>query len=286
MVNKMGWDKNNKIEQRVEKPVEVKTVEVENKKQRIYDPEKKKVMTFYGRKGEGKTTALLSLIDKKDKVLLISFDGMSGIIQRNFFPELNVDIYDAYEKPRFVIDEKNDGTLLPIESVENAYYNCQELLKKLKDTKVGQYDIIVFDGLNIGEKLAESFMRFRKGLKFDEAFADFNNWKIRNAVVNSWFWQAVEKANKGVIYTLYPVEDIRKKEKGQTIDSEQIPKYAEDVMYLTSVVIKIERRMIRNQAGNEEKKHYAIVESSKIKDIEDGKIYDITNKNLSAYIKM
>lgn len=273
-----------KVEEAKKEPLVSK--EQNNADESIYNPEKIKVITFYGHKGCGKTTALLSVLDKKNKVLLISFDGMSRIIAKNFFPELtNIEVYDAIKFPRIVIDEKNDGTYVPYESIQNAYKNCQLLLERLKAVKKGDYDIIIFDGLNIAEKLAEGYMRYQKNLKFDEAFADFNNWKIRNAYISSLFWTGITKANNAVFYTLYPVEDVRKKKDGQVIDSESIPKYSEEVMYMTSIVIRIDRRDVPSQNGSQ-KRYFATIESSKIKSVPSGKVIDITNKKLSDEVSL
>ncbi len=282
----MAWNErkieNNKVEEVAKKEVVEKTIENSNPKV------KPKIVTLYGQKGVGKTYSSLSLLNKNDKILVISFDGKSEQIGRQFFSDYQIDYYDAIDNdkfPRIVFVEKNDETLEVIESIENGFANWQNLLKKLSALETGKYDFILYDGLNLAERLSEAVMRYKKGLKYDENFTDFNNWKIRNNNVNSLLIVAQKKVNKGILYTVYPTEDVRKKKDGQVIDSEQMPKYVEEVMWQTDIVIKISSKNVKVN-NSEVKKYYATIESSKFKEIPSGTTYDVTGHNLSDFIRV
>lgn len=252
------------------------------------DPEtsqrKKKsiVISLFGYKGSGKTYNTIGICKKEQKILLISFDGVSQIIAEEFYSDYSITFYDAIKHNRFILVDSPEGAYY-VESVENEYKNMDEMGKYLNSLAPGQFDVIIFDGLNFAEKMAEGYMRYKKGLKFDEKFADLNYWKIRNSQLNGIVEKAREKAGEFVIFTVYVKEQVMKKENGEVLSSIELPNYAKEIESLAVVEIRIDAKevSVKSSAGNSSTtRFFATVKSSKIKRIPTGTVVDITGKRL------
>lgn len=103
--------------------------------------------------------------------------------------------------------------------------------------------------------------------------------------MNSLLSISMQKVRKGVIYTLYTATNVKRKEEGDEIDTEEVPKYQEDAMVLTDAVIKIEKQDKRGKDGSSARSYTALIDSSKIKSIKSGTKFDITDKKLCEVLK-
>jgi len=259
----------------------------ENKVVKVKQPEiiinqihqiQKKIIVVYGRKGVGKTYNCYSLIPPNSSALVISFDGMSGIIaNRKEFKDIKFNIVNVERKPRFILQD-NGNDISAIESVENSYYNLQQILKLFKDTQDNHYDFVIIDGFNIAQKIGEAYMRYRNHIRFSDPVINLNLWKERNAVLNVILKQALRLSKKAVLYTLYTTPDIIIK-KGSVTEQGSKPNYVEDVMTMSDIVIKIETE-IQHSKDNNNINYYAIVETAKTEGIKIGEKVNITNKKL------
>jgi hypothetical protein len=251
--------------------------------------EKPYMVSVFGYKGAGKTYNALGLCRKEQKILLVSFDGVSGIVASQFFPEFDITVYNAIKNPT-VVPITDAGKTYFIESVDNGFNNLQELINFLVSLENKSYDVVIFDGLNFAERLSEAYMRKVKGLRFDENFSDFNNWKIRNSQLNGLFVLAKQKTKDIVIHTVYVEEHPTKKEGGSVISSVEMPNYVKDITALTVVEIRIDRvdEQTRMPTGEfrKDRRWKASIFSSKIKSIPTGAVYDVTGKLLSDVIKL
>lgn len=248
-------------------------VKVEEPK--IYQKEKF-VFVVYGKKGEGKTSTAMSLVGNNQTVGCISFDGMSQIIQQNFFPEMKADFYNAMRYKEITI-ERIGNKVIPVASVANACKNSYELFNYMENMK--EYDWIIVDGLNILERMVEGLMREAEGKQYSDGIINPMAWRRRNDSINAVFDYALSKARIGVIYTVYTSDKILK-ENGIETDIIELPHYVGDVAYKSHVVI---RTKVRNDKDG--RRYICIIDSSKIKNIKSGDEIDITNKRLCDFIK-
>ncbi len=247
-----------------------------------------KIISVFGYKGAGKTYNSIGLCRPDQKILAVSFDGVTEIIAKEFFPDYKITVYNAVKYPRFEWTDSPEGGYW-VESVEAGYKNLDELSNYLNSLKKDEFDVILFDGLNFAEKLAEAYMRYKKGLKYDEKFADLNNWKLRNSQLNGIILTAQRKAKDFVIYTVYLEEHPITREAGQVMTSIEMPNYVKDVTSLAVIEIKIESKDVqtKTQGTTVSKRHFfATIWSSKLKSVPTGEVYDITGKKLSEFVKL
>lgn len=238
------------------------------------------VFSIYGKKGEGKTYAGLSVIKPNESALILSFDGMSELIQKQFFSNVNAEIYNVIKEP---LDIFTDDMNEPVKtSVEAGARNTNELLKYLKSLQAQkkQYDWVVVDGYNIANILGELVMRNIYHLNAHQGVANMNAWKIRNSFLNALLDTAKSLSKIGVIYTLYSttVDDIVD---GIVVNRKSIPNYIGDIMYQTHVVIHIYQKLDKKDGSV---RYSAEIETSKFKSIKPA-IYDITNSYLYNFIR-
>ena len=247
-----------------------------------------KIISVFGYKGAGKTYNSFGLCRPDQRILAISFDGVTEIIAREFYPDYKITVYNAVKYPRYEWVDSPEGGYW-VESVEAGYKNLDELSTYLKNLKPKEFDVIFFDGLNFAEKLAEAYMRYKKGLKYDEKFADLNNWKLRNSQLNGIILEAQRKAKDFVIYTVYIEEHPTARDAGQVVSSIEMPNYVKDVTALAVVEIKIDSKDVQTKAQGatiSQRHFFATIWSSKLKAIPTGAVYDITNKRLFEFIKL
>ncbi len=272
----MSW--NNKIE-------EIKK-EDNKDKENIQETQskEKRIIVLYGQKGVGKTYNCYSLIPLKSKVLVISFDGMSQIIaERQEFKDIQFKVVNVEQKPRFILQDTGTS-IQAIESVENSFYNLQQIFRLFLNSKNNEYDFVIIDGFNIAQKIAEAYMRYNHKLRFTDNFANLNLWKERNAVLNAILKEALRISKKGLIYTLYTKSEIEIID-GVIIKQSVKPNYVEDVMTMSDIVIKIETKLQHTKNSNNIS-YYMIVETAKKENVKIGVKIDITNKKLIDIISV
>ena len=244
----------------------------------IQTQSKKVVITVFAYKGDSKTYSSFSIPAKNDKVLAISFDGMTRIIAEQFFAGQDITVYDAIDsvkRPLYPL-KMNGGKVTVEQSTENGSANMMNLLKFAYEMPDNTYDFIIADGMNLCEKLAEAVMRYNHGVKFN-AGCEWNWWDERNSIVNGLHSLFLNKAKKGVIYTVYPMNNDTLIEGERVINRSEVPKWAGDLLYQTLILLRMTKRY--NKADNKNH-YYARVETSKLKKVPSGVEYDITDKYL------
>jgi ATP:corrinoid adenosyltransferase len=243
---------------------------------------KKPTIVIYGDKGKGKTTAAYSLIRDNEKVLVISADGMSDIIAKEFFTRKNIEIYNTNKYDMIVIKKLPNGQYESMISMEAGNKNAQELIIKLQELKEDEYDWLVVDGMNVLEQnLAEAVMRFKYSLQISDGVKNLSWWRDRSNYINFLFDICLKKAKKGVIYTLYPKIVEKKMTDGEVLEKEEFPHYAADLMYKTLIVLRVDNKKVKG-----EQRYFVDVITSKLARIKTGDVIDYTGKNLYDLVKI
>lgn len=222
------------------------------------------VITVYGEKGDGKTTAAISIglgevegFNVKGKtVAVLSFDHKGQRIARVF--NENVVAYDAV---RYVIDDhgKHDDKELTKSSCKNMLY----LFRLVESMNV---DIIVVDGSEILTQQAEMLMRYNNDLGVSENFANIGLWKERKIILKRFHRLCTMHSNVAVIYTTY-TDVVSTIAHGKTIKTAKVPKWVGTLLLETDIVARVKK------VDDEYKMK---VESSKMHEISEEKVFDVT----------
>lgn len=217
------------------------------------------VVVTYGEKGIGKTYSAFTL---PGVIACLSFDRMSVPIKQNFFAnDSRIHVYDAI---RYYHEESSTERLdSAVDTYEYVLSLLNNVISKLKT------DWIIIDGTDILSQICEMVMRARKGLGPFQGFKELVYWKERTMYMNEIHKICLENAKMGVIYTTYIQTD--------EINQKQFPKYVGNIMYQSSVVIRI--RAERDKSGQ---RFRAFVDSSKVKQFTTGAEMDITDVGLKA----
>jgi hypothetical protein len=219
----------------------------------------KLVITTYGEKGAGKTTAIYLIATGRiggfpaGKTVVISFDNKSKITKEQYFPSDDITVYDGKRYYR------EDPTLCT-KSGMMTYKYIQKLLESYKNDRP---DWIIFDGFTIMAMILEMAMRYQHGLLPSQGIANLNVWKDRGRFVQDLHNLATKISKYGVAYTTYS-EKNEIVESGTTITKTDVPKYIDVVMQETDVVIHTTKAK-----GKDGDLFYLRVESTKYKDYVD-----------------
>jgi len=228
------------------------------------------VFSVYGLKNDGKTVICYGIPENGERVLVISFDHMSGAATKLPFitnAGLEFKIKDGLK----FMDRSTLETLQETSDISYGY-----LLFLLAEAKK-QFnpDWIIFDGTEVLNTILEQVMRLRNKLMPYQGISNLNVWKERKQYIDDIHAKAVKCANKGVIYTMYTDQHEVVDKEGQVLRKKDIPKWIGSVMRETHIVIKGDAVFEKGS-----RHYYAIVEGSKKPDMfPDGK-YDVTNKRL------
>lgn len=195
------------------------------------------VLTGYGAKGHGKTSALMGLSGKQ---YWLSFDGKTKRIQDSRYSgDNNVFVIDAMEYfdeslPRMPASGK--------ETYEYIKWNLQEIASR------GDANWVCLDYFPRMVKAMEMAMRFNNGLTAKAAFSNRSLWDERNAMlfeIHELALKAVKERipgkRHGLVYTTYLGEDITEKRDGETFHSRKKPRYQGYAEERTDVILYVER---------------------------------------------
>lgn len=228
----------------------------------------KAVITIYGNKGEGKTTLALGI---DGKIVALSFDNKTALIKYNMYNgDKRIKVFNAV---KYFSEDPNEYTT----SAKKTYKYVIAILKKVKEIKP---DWIIIDGTEIMMRIAEQVMREMNNLSPFQGVVNRNIWKYRRLVIRNIHRKALDAAQKGVIYTTYTTKD-EIVEEGTIVSKKDVPQYYDILLWETDVVIKAYSEFNEDN----DKRFYARIDSSKLKEFETGKIYDVTNKTLKDIIK-
>lgn len=199
----------------------------------------KTIVTNYGDKGGGKTTAGFLLTQgylglPGGKTAAISFDDKTKITKEQLFPKENITIYDG----KRYFDED------PKQITKSGYISYKYIMAILYGIDY-EPDWIMFDGLSILSLVLEMAMRFQNNLRPTQGVANFNVWKDRKFMLQAIHNLAVRKAKYGVIYTTYS-EKNKIIIDGNLVTEDDVPIYVDIIMQETDIVMHTSKQKGKN----------------------------------------
>jgi ribosomal silencing factor RsfS len=217
----------------IEKTEESKNMEFPSMDEAILMPVDQLIFMVYGDKGSGKTAIAYSLMEKKDKVMVFSFDGRSA-------DPMELKTIKSLELDHKIINATmfyNKTT--DIEWLNTAQFTYDWVIKLLKDTEpedAFKPDWIIIDGFDRVVEICEMIMRRTYKLTpFSGVQTQF--WRKRKQLIDALHGELKKHAKKGVFYTTYPKDKNSKMKNGEIIDSKQIPNWIGEVMEEAHIVI-------------------------------------------------
>lgn len=235
----------------------------------------KKVITVYGHKNDAKTTTAIGLAKKGDKIAILSFDMKSDRpLDLEFVKKGGVDV-KVYNAILYL--DKSTPELYQA-TAEKTYVFVLKLLDGIREKF--KPDWVIIDGSEFLNKILEQVMRKRNGVMPYQGIANQNIWKERTQYIDDVHNQALNSANKGIMYTTYVSKDSVIKD-GNIIQQKDMPKWLGDVMSQTDVIVRVVTEITGGKT-----EYRAIIESSKFPReyppkeyvITDKRLYDVINK--------
>lgn len=262
----------------IEKANETSKMEFPSMNDAILQASDMKIFMIYGDKSSGKSSCAFGIMDKGDKVMVLSYDGMScDPLELPYIKnlELNHKIINAV----LFYDKSTDAQWL--ETADFTYNWSLNMLKESTQEDGFMPDWIVIDGFDDLIQICEMIMR--KTYKLSPfAGPQIFQWKKRNQLVDAFHIELKKHAKKGIIYTVYPKDKNTKMKNGEVIESKQVPNWFGSVK--KEVHIPIFTHSEKDTRTNSWM-FYADIQGSKKMDYPDG-IYDITNKRFGELLKM
>ena len=248
----------------------------------------KTIVTDYGDKGGGKTTAGFLLTQgylglPGGRTAAISFDDKTKITKEQLFPKENITVYDG----KRYFDED------PKQITKSGYISYKYIMAILYGIDY-EPDWIMFDGLSILSLILEMSMRFQNNLRPTQGVANLNVWKDRKFMLQAIHNLAVRKAKYGVIYTTYS-EKNKIIIDGNLVTESDVPIYVDIIMQETDIVMHtskqkgkngnmffytIDSTKYRNYAGYDGK---PLLRANEV--LKEGRIIDITGMPDTPEIK-
>jgi len=221
----------------------------------------KEILTVYGLKGAGKTTLAMSIV-YPDSLLGISFDKKTLRSKQNFFPDADFQIYDATMFLKNSMEEYRDTAV-------KSYDYAEFIINNTPPT-----DWILFDGGEILAKLCEQKMRKAHNLLPFQGFSQLTWWNERNMYLRTLHDNAVDKARKGVIYTIFSqmqeVEDFL-----SGLKTKEVPRWMDAASWETDTVL----HAFSDVGEKDRSRHFYVeVTSSKLLRFPTGGVFDVTGK--------
>jgi hypothetical protein len=259
-----------KVEEKiVSEEVTAPTIQIEvGQVQEDLSPPAKEVYLIYGDKGMGKTTLAFGF---NGEIACLSFDRKSAIVKTaKYKNDPRIHIFDCVKYMNY-----NDTKTLT-ESADITFTYILKVLEYIKQNL--KVDWIVIDGSEIMHQIAEWTMRNRHGIGAFEGFSNLNLWKERRIFIRQIHNQALDIANKGIIYTTYSEKDEIVIQ-GELITKKDVPKWIDVLIFETDYVIHVDR--------DETTKSYIarIVTSKNDEKLPSGRTFDVTNKSIWEVIK-
>lgn len=195
------------------------------------------VLTFYGKKGDGKTTTALGLSGKK---YVLSFDGKTQRVKKNQYNNSpDIVVIDAMKH--------FDETLSKMPaSGQRTYEYVLDQLDRI--AKRGDAQWVGIDYYPRMVKAFEMAMRYNNNLAAKAAFSNRSLWEERNAMLYKVHELAVKAAGPrvpgklwGLFYVSYIGEEVLEKREGETYASKRKPKYAGYAEEKTDTIFYVEQ---------------------------------------------
>ena len=219
--------------------------------------------TIFGEKGSGKTTLAFSAF--KGQKFCFSLDRKAERIKEYFFNNSS-DITIANTISNYIRTTE--------EMTQSARVTYQKILEEIKNSRE-KYDWIIIDGLEKLGEICEMTMRNEYKLSPFQGIPQTSYWKLRKVLLSSLHQNALDAANKGVIYTTFSkVEDIYI-EDGQVIERREMPKYFDMIEEETDVLLKTFMKMSKDDT-----RFFLRVSTSKLPRYKTGSIIDFTRKEV------
>lgn len=232
------------------------------------EPTEKEVWLMAGEKGEGKTDAALSFINRseEDTMVAIAFDNKTvRVWEKRYNKNPRVTVFNGMRYYKF---SSKDGIT---KAAARSYKYLMKLIDRIEKVKP---DWILIDNSELfTRKIAEYYARYNWKLP-PFSGAEWKLWDERNHYIQELFMRCYDIAKKGVIYTTYIRQTDTLIEDGRVIAKKETPKWVDAIKYETDFVVKTWR-----EPGS--KTFLAEIISSKDDGlVPTGSIYDISDVGL------
>lgn len=187
------------------------------------------VITIYGMKGEGKTTAAFSL---PGTIACISFDNKSASIKHLMYnddPRIKI-----YSGTRYLSASTPKDFL---ETNELSFRYLIDLLNSFASQKE-RFDWVVFDFSKTLQDICEYTMRVRNNLSPYQGVNPRYIWRERKLYLMQIHRLALSAVKRGIVYTTY----VAKKEEikdGEVIEGKDIPEWVGIIHDESDIVIRV-----------------------------------------------
>lgn len=241
----------------------------------ILSLQSKDIITVYGDKGTGKTTATYGLIAPGSSVKVLSFDTNSVLpMELDYISEKNLSI-EVLDSLRPFNRSTAEDMLRTSEIVCKWNTFLLDTIKEKDKKNNTETDWIIVDGFEQFTEICENAGRFELKIDKYQGVPNPTVWKIRNMHIDNLHDKCIATANVGVIYIMYPKTDTSLIRMGQVIESERTPKWVSKVMKESQIKIHTTSEFVKDNT-----RYFAIIESSKKeKKYPPGK-YDVTGTTL------
>jgi len=211
----------------------------------VDDIKEQVIWVIEGEKSGSKTASALSF-PGDGKKLVIAFEQKAGVVWKEMYgSDPDIQIIDC---SRFI--KKNDElTYLQTSTMAVAY--AQKTLEEIQGRK--DIDWIVIDGAKWWAKYSEYAMRYQFNFGLTQPF-DWQFWNWRNMYFESIQDQALNVANRGIIYTLYPFKpearEIEDKKTGEkTVVVSKPPAWRNDLLKDVDNIIRVWSEMPKQEGA-------------------------------------
>lgn len=192
------------------------------------------ILTIYGDKGVGKTTAVMGLSGKK---YFISFDGKTRRIADTLYKN-DPDIVVLDGRKYFPNEDRINLPANGEKSVEWIEFLLDEIKSK------GDAQWVVFDYLPTLAKICEMKMRKLHNLAASQGTSNRSVWEDRNIFIRRIHRKALEAVNPkladkrcGVVYVTYVKTESVEVKDGETLHSIKKPNYTDAIEQETDIVL-------------------------------------------------
>ncbi len=196
----------------------------------------KVVITIYGRKGVGKTSAALGLSGKK---YIISFDGKSQRIRETLYKN-DPDIVVLDGRKHYLDNTKEQQLKTGVDSIAYVEFLIDEIAAK------GDASWIIVDYVPTLAKYAEMKMRKENGLMPGQGTPNRMVWNDRNVTMARLHRKCLAAVKQqapgkrcGVVYVTYVKQDEQSQKivDGETLFSMKKPNYTDTIEQETDIVL-------------------------------------------------
>lgn len=224
----------------------------------------KVVLTAYGPKGSGKTTAAMGLSGKR---YLICFDDKAKRVHESqYAAEKDIVVLDG---TKYYSEQKDELTAAGQASVDWVFFLLEEIQKK------NDASWVIFDFVPKWAEMCEMAMRHQNKIGPTQGIVVRTIWKERQLMMRRAHSMALDAVAQrtpgkrcGVVYTTYVKQETLAVHDGETLESMRKPNYQDIVEQETDVVLYVTKPRAKDGGFQ----HLVTVESNKfhVKGSQDG----------------